>query len=214
MAGRPRLSANAALNRTQGSGIPTHMPYRNKNLTPEIRSKIRQFYRILISYGDFKQAHYIATYILDEKLHDSEDMRLLEALNCAMIISYCRPFSGNDRNTDRKIPDLSASFLSGLSEDEKEIHAVVMADRKTLIAHSDSSAHDLRPEVWKIKGHKILMPWKNNTRAPLAKEATITFQSLAQKMLHKVIIEHKYREPEMLQYFTEIDPTIDNTANG
>lgn len=181
------------------------MPYRNKNLTPEIRSKIRQFYRVLISYGDFKQAHYIATYILDEKLHEAEDMRLLEALNCAMIISYCRPFSGNDRNTDRKIPDLPASFLSGISEDEKEIHEVVMSDRNTLMAHSDSSAHDLRPEVWKIKGHKTLMPLKNDTRAPLTKEATIVFQLLAKKMLHKAIIEHKNREPEMLPYFSEIE---------
>lgn len=181
------------------------MPYRNKNLSPEIRNKIRQFYRLLMSYGDFKQAHYIASYILDEKLHDSEDRRLLEALNCAMIISYCRPFSGNDRNIDLKIPDLPASFLKGISEDEKEIHEVVMADRNTLMAHSDSSAHDLRPEVWKIKEHKIMMPWKNDTKAPLTKEATLIFQSLAKKMWHKVIIEHKNREPEMLQYFTEIE---------
>ncbi len=181
------------------------MPYRNKNLSPEIRNKIRQFYRLLMSYGDFKQAHYIASYILDEKLHDSEDMRLLEALNCAMIISYCRPFSGNDRNTDIKIPDLPASFVKGISEDEKEIHEVVMADRNTLMAHSDSSAHDLRPEVWKIKEHKIMMPWKNDTKAPLTKEATLIFQSLAKKMWYKVIIEHKKREPEMLQYFTEIE---------
>lgn len=182
-----------------------HMPYRNKNLSPEIRNKIRQFYRLLMSYGDFKQAHYIASYILDEKLHASEDMRLLEALNCAMIISYCRPFSGNDRNTDIKIPDLPASFLKGISEDEKEIHEVVMADRNTLMAHSDSSAHSLRPEVWKIKEHKIMMPWKNDTKAPLTKEATLIFQSLAKKMWYKVIIEHKKREPEMLQYFTEIE---------
>jgi hypothetical protein len=89
------------------------MPYRNKNLSPEIRGKLRQFYRLLLSYGDFKQAHYISSYILDEKLHNSEDVRLLEALNCAMIIAYCRPFSGNEQS-DIKILYLPASFLKGL----------------------------------------------------------------------------------------------------
>jgi hypothetical protein len=180
------------------------MPYRNKKLSREIRGKLRHFYRLLLSCGDFKQAHYIASYILAEKLHDSEDHRLLEALNCAMIVAYCRPFSGNDRSIDTRIPDLPKSFLRDLSFAEKEIHEVVLRDRNTVLAHSDSIAHDLQPKVWIIKDHKILMPEKNYTRAPLTKEATETFRSLVFRLSDKLRIERMKLEPELINYFEQI----------
>ncbi len=180
------------------------MPYRDKNLNKEVRWKLRQFYRLILSYGDFKQAHYISSYILLNKLHDSEDRRLLEALNCAMIISYCRPFSGNDRSFDSKIPDLPSSLLKNLTDDEKEIHEIALADRNTLLAHSDSCAHDLQPEVWTIKDTKILMPVKNDTRAPLTKEATEVFQSLSGKMRDVVFNERMQLEPELIDYFQHV----------
>jgi hypothetical protein len=180
------------------------MPYRNKKLSKEVRGKLRQFYRLLLSYGDFKQAHYIASYILAEKLHDSEDRRLLEALNCAMIVAYCRPFSGNDRIIDIKIPNLPASFLRDLSDDEREIHEVVLHDRNTVLAHSDSIAHDLQPKVWGIKDQKILIPEKNYTQAPLTKEATETFKSLADRMRNKMIKERMKLEPELIDHFEKI----------
>lgn len=180
------------------------MPYRNDTLTPEVRGKLRQFYRLLLSYGDFKQAKYIASYVLDSKLHELEDCRLLEALNCAMIIAYCRPFSGNDRNTNAKIPDLPATFLQGLTDDEKIIHEVVLTDRNTLLAHSDSSAAQLEPEVWKIKDKKILVPAQYDRKAPLTKEATETFLSLSQKMFDKVMSERMRLEPELIDYFKEV----------
>ena len=180
------------------------MPYRNKELSAEIRGKLRKFYRLLLSYGDFKQAHFIASYILAEQLHDSEDQRLLEALNCAMIVAYCRPFSGNDRAIGTKIPDLPESFLRDLSASEKEIHEVVLHDRNTVLAHSDSMAHDLQPKVLLIKDHKILMPEKNDTRAPLTKEATETFKSLSSRLRDKVLKERMKLEPELMDYFEQI----------
>ena len=126
------------------------MPFQNENLSLKIKGRIRQFYRILLSYGDFKQAKYTASYILENKLHDMKDRRLLESLNCAMIVAYCRPFSGNDRSIHPKIPDLPTSFLKGIPKEEIEIHKVVLEDRNTLIAHSDSLAAQLQPEVWNI----------------------------------------------------------------
>jgi len=180
------------------------MPYRNNKLSPEARGKLRQFYRLLLSYGDFKQAHYIASYILDQKLHVSEDRRLLEALNCAMIVSYCRPFSGSDRGIETKVPNLPASFLKGVPESEREIHEVVLKDRNTLLAHSDSSAAQLQPEVWKIKDKQILIPWQNDRRAPLTKEATEIFLSLVNQMRDKIMNERMELEPELIKYFEEI----------
>ena len=180
------------------------MPYRNNNLSPEVRGKLRQFFRLLMSYKDFKQAHYIASYILHKKLHDLDDKQLLEALNCAMIVAYCRPFSGNDQTVDAKIPDLPVSFLKGLPEDEREIHEIVLSDRNTVLAHSDSSAFDLQPQAWRVKDKKILVPWSNYTRAPLTKEATETFRSLTQRMKDKVLKERMKLEPELIDYFEEI----------
>jgi hypothetical protein len=180
------------------------MPYRNNKLSPEARGKLRQFYRLLLSYGDFKQAHYIASYILDQKLHNSEDRRLLEALNCAMVVSYCRPFSGSDRGIETKVPNLPASFLKGVPESEREIHEVVLKDRNTLLAHSDSSAAQLQPEVWKIKDKQILIPWQNDRQAPLTKEATETFLSLVNRMRDKIMSERMKLEPELLKYFEKI----------
>lgn len=180
------------------------MPYRINKLNQEVRGKLRQFYRLILSYGDFKQAHYIASYILTEKLHDSEDWRLLEALNCAMIVAYCRPFSGNDQAIDIRIPDLPKSFLRGLSDDEREIHEVVLHDRNTVLAHSDSIAHDLQPKVWVIKDQTILIPVKNYTRAPLTKKATETFHLLSARMRDKVLKARMKLEPELINYFEQI----------
>lgn len=134
------------------------MPFNNNDLSNEVKGKLRQFYRLLMSYNDFKQANEIATYILDEKLHDnvSKNRVLIEALNCAMIVAYARPFSGNDQKIEIKIPDLPENILNGLTDEELEIHNVVLEDRNKVLAHSDSEAHSLRPEAWEIDGKKFL----------------------------------------------------------
>jgi hypothetical protein len=55
---------------------------------PELAGKLRLFYRLLISYNDFKHAARVAEHILSENLHarsgDTESPAILEALNCAM----------------------------------------------------------------------------------------------------------------------------------
>jgi hypothetical protein len=186
--------------------IHNKMPYRNDNLNPEIRGKLRQFYRLLISYNDFKQAHDIASYILKENLHDhiEESALIIEALNCAMIMAYCRPFSGNDPNAKIRIADLPSKFYRDLSEEEKEIHTVVIQDRNTLLAHSDSEAHDLRPQVLVVNNKKILIPWSNDPKAPLTKEATRIFQTLSAKLAERVFEERMKLEPILIHYFESV----------
>ena len=71
-------------------------------------------------------------FIIDNKLHNKVDrfrgkrryrVKILwQALNCAMIISYCRPFSRNDRRSKGKIPDLPKRYLRVLDLHEREIH--------------------------------------------------------------------------------------------
>jgi hypothetical protein len=72
------------------------------------------------------------------------------------------------------------------------------------LAHSDSFAAKLQPEVWRIEDRKILVPWKNDTRAPLTKEATETFLSLLTRMRDRVMSERMRLEPELKDYFNEI----------
>ena len=79
--------------------------------TPKLADGLRRYpqkvsrpvsYRLLISYNDFRQASQIARYILKHRLQAKVDrlrgerryrvMLLWQALNCAMVVAYCRPF--------------------------------------------------------------------------------------------------------------------------
>jgi len=121
-----------------------------------------------------------------------------------MIIAYCRPFSGGEKNSEKRVPILPASFLKGLSEEEKEIHEVVMSDRNTVLAHSDSSAFDFQPEVLEVGNKAALMPWSNDTRAPLTRKGTERLQALAGKLMQKALEERMKLEREVSGVFIRI----------
>lgn len=192
------------------------MPYRDKEISEVVRGKIKQFYRLLMSYSDFKQANQIAEKILSENLH--EDMNknriLIEALNCAMLVAYARPFSGNDRKAQVRIPDLPDNILRDLSEEEIEIHKIAIEDRNKVLAHSDSDARDYRPEVWLANGKRVLMPWSNDTQAPLTEDATKIFLSLSEKLRERVFEKRMELEPEVIGYFNEtpIEKIVDENV--
>lgn len=177
------------------------------SLSPETEAKIRLFHRLLISYNDFKHAGQVAGHILTNNLHErsrGESQLLLEALNCAMIVAYCRPFSGNDPGPAR-IPDLPGRFLGLLSQEEKAVHAIAMDDRNTVLAHSDAEAWNMRPQVYIIKGRKILVPMSHDTRVPLTREATETLGTMAAKLMEAVFEERRRLESELLDQFETIE---------
>ena len=65
-------------------------------LSDEQFGKLRLFNRILISYNDFKQAHEIASLLLDRDLYlnyPRENRQLVIALNMAAVVAYSRPTS-------------------------------------------------------------------------------------------------------------------------
>lgn len=110
--------------------------------------------RVLISaYGDFMQAAWIAGYILDAKLqHKVDRLRgmprhrtklLWEALNCAMVVSYARPFSPG--RSSSKATHLPNRIVRNLSAAERELHDTILADRNGVMAHSDPDAWNHRP---------------------------------------------------------------------
>lgn len=174
-------------------------------LSPEIDGKMRQYKRVLLSYTDFKHAKLASSYILKERLHEKypqESYILLEALNCSMIVAYCRPFSGNDGG----VPDLPQRLLRVLSPAERDIHDVVMTDRNKLLAHSDAEALNLDPVRWQVAGQEMVLPIKNWGLAPLTEEVTVIFNSAAEKLFIASLEERQRMEPELIPYLKLADP--------
>ena len=175
----------------------------------KINAKVRLFYRLLISYNDFHQASQIASYIVSQKLqakverfrseHRYRIKLLWQALNCAMVVSYCRPFSGNDRRSANQIPDLPKRFLKVLTQNERNLHDVAMHDRNTLLAHSDSEAWNLRPFFYKsASGKKMLVPLHSSVRAPFVHSAVEQIQRMCAKLMEYIFSERMQLEKELM----------------
>jgi hypothetical protein len=163
-------------------------------------AKIQLFRRILVSYNDFEHAGQVSTHILSAKLHQgypSENRHILQALNCAMIVAYVRPFSGN-RGSDVMLPGLPKRFLLGFSGDELSLHQVVMKDRNQLLAHSDSTAWNLRLSVVRSPRRNMLVPLHRDTRAPLDEKHTRIFDGMAHKLREAVYKERRILEKELV----------------
>jgi hypothetical protein len=175
------------------------------SMSAEISGKMRQLKRLILSYADFKHAKLASTRILAERLHDKypdESYVVLEALNCSMIVAYCRPFSGNDPS----VPDLPARLLRCLSSDERQLHDVVMRDRNKVLAHSDADALRVEPVIWHVGGRSLVVPLKEWALAPLTKELTSVLQSAAVKLLDATMEERARLEPQLTPFMRIADP--------
>ena len=190
-------------------------------MTKEEENKYKQYLRLLISYNDFQQSIEIADTIISEEyskkrneLRGSEGQhirKLWEGLNCSMVIAYCRPFSNNDKKNSNRIPDLPLNILKCFNDEEKELHTMLIRERNTMFAHSDSEAWNMQPRYILIKstGRKILYPSSTNTRAPLLEEVTIKLKEMAIKLREETFERRMNLEKEISHLFPieEIDET-------
>jgi hypothetical protein len=163
--------------------------------------EIRLFRRILVSYNDFKQATDISSHILEAKLHydyPKRDQHILQALNCAMIVAYARPFSGN-RGSKAMLRALPERFLDGFTSEERQLHKVVLDDRNQLLAHSDDSAWHLRLGVMRSSEHNpMLVPIHHDVRAPLDEKPTRMFNVMSLKLMDAAFAERRILEKELV----------------
>ncbi len=179
-----------------------------KSSDKERDAKLRLFERLLISYNDFKQAWEIADYIAQHKLHDKVErfsgsrrrriQLLWQALNCSMVVSYCRPFCGKTRRSARRVPDLPGRFVNALSPEERELHAVAMEDRNKLLAHSDPDAWNMRAFFLEsAPGRRTLVPLSSDVRAPLVHDAVIRLRDMCGKLMELVFQERMMLEKDL-----------------
>ncbi len=176
----------------------------------EIDAKVKLLNRLLISYNDFHHASRIASYILEHRLHDKVErlhsrrryrIKLLwEALNSAMIVAYCRPFSANDRRRAGTLGSLPARFLRGLSCEELDLHQTVLKDRNQVLAHSDSEAWNMKPLFLKAaSGRPMLVPLHSDVRAPLVHDSVDVLQRLCGKLMDRIAEERAILEKELAE---------------
>jgi hypothetical protein len=177
--------------------------------------QVRLFRRILVSYNDFKQATDISSHILTANFHrdyPERDRHVLQAFNCAMIIAYARPFSGN-RGSKSMLAALPERFLSGFTSDERTLHHVVLKDRNEVLAHSDHSAWRLRLSVVTSAGRRpMLVPLHQDVRAPLDEKHTRMFKDMAHKLMEAVFAERCVLEKELVDVLPKLSPEDGHVA--
>ncbi|MDP2590830.1 hypothetical protein [Vibrio splendidus] len=165
----------------------------------------RQFKRVAISFADFKEAHDIVSYIKNNKLYaDFEgNFLVLSVLTNAMILSYCKPFSGNDSRNKIRVPDLSNTALKVLSPDELSLHKFLIQLRNQLIAHSDSQAIEMKFSVHTYGSFQMLQPVRNRSSRCLSLEQLDIFESMSLKLLSHVATLRKDLEPKIIPLLTK-----------
>jgi len=192
-------------------------------LSPEAEGKWKQLCRLLISYNDFKHASSVAHFYLngdfdvDREEWDGGDYyerRVTgEAMNSAMIVSYARPFSGNDKAVKEKIPDLPGRYLRLLDENELRVHKNILSSRNKRVAHSDSEAWEMMPyQLEMAEGRKRVVPVCNDTLRPLPKEDIRTLVSICGTFMNAIVDERKELETQLDVYFPEM--LVAESENG
>jgi len=190
-----------------------------EHISPEIIGKYKQLCRILISYNDFKHASDAAHFYLRGDYEVDriewggdgyfEKKTIGEALNCAMIISYSRPFSGNDKKTSFKIPDLPSKYIRQLDEKGLKAHELIIERRNLQLAHSDSRGWELVPQVLEIGNREILViPTHNDTLAPLSKDTMEELISNCTIFMDSILEARRDLEEQVREYLPKVKVSV------
>lgn len=183
-------------------------------LSDEQFQKLRLFNRILISYNDFKQAHEIASLLLDGNLYRNyprENRHILIALNMAAIVAYSRPFL--DSKGELAYNRLPGKVLKKLNPKEIEVHQAVLNDRNTMMAHSDADANISIPLVMETNDRKIVIPQNASPYdTPLLPEAMQLLSDMALKLREHCFALRQEMEPELIQFLPRVQVPEPNDA--
>jgi len=169
-------------------------------LSKDERRKLTYFYRLVMSYSDFKHAYRCAQYSLaqhDELEANGGDDLILRALCCSMVVSYSRPFNSSGTSNIGSVPPLTNELEASLSEEEIEIHKYLRWCRNKYLAHSDAEAIAPAPFVATDLPSKLVIPSKVDALAPFTREYTQAILRLLEKTYHWSVEERHRIEPEI-----------------
>jgi len=165
----------------------------------ESTSLLLNYYRIVLSYSDFKHAWLCAQRLLqfgDD--YNPEMATLVTALYCSMVVSYARPFNSGGNSNIGKVPGLTSEVLSSLTKEEKEIHNYILLCRNKLIAHTDAQFLDLEPVIATDMPDNLVVPLKKDALASFTESYTNEVEKLCEKLLTWVVEERATIEPKVL----------------
>ena len=183
-------------------------------LSDEHFGKLRLFKRILISYNDFKQAHEIASLLVDSDLYRNyprENRHLVIALNMAAVVAYSRPFlnSGSDLAHNR----LPGRVLRNLNAEELALHETVLEDRNTMMAHSDADANVTIPLVMETDHGPMVIPKNASAYAtPLLPKAMQLLSVMALKLREHCFALRQEMEPEVISFLPRVQAEMPDDA--
>ena len=121
----------------------------------------------------------------------------------SFILSYCRPFSGNDSRNKIKVSGLPRSALKVLSPEEVCLHNRLLQYRNQIIAHSDSQAVDMKYIIHNYEGLEVLQPVRNRSSKCLSLDELKLFENMASKLLSHVAVLRNEMEPRIIPLLTE-----------
>jgi hypothetical protein len=183
-------------------------------LTDEQFGKLRLFNRVLISYNDFKQAHDIATLLIDGNLYQNyprENRHLVIALNMAAIVAYARPFL--DSAAELAHNRLPGRVLRQLTAGEMGLHETVLKDRNTMMAHSDADANLSIPLVVETDRGPIVFPKNSGAYATiLSAESMQLLRTMARKLQEICFVLRQELEPELVSFLPRARFQSENDA--
>jgi hypothetical protein len=161
--------------------------------------EFRLFNRLLISYNDFKQAHEVASELVNGDYYEKypENRHILHALNLAVVIAYSRPFKTSRGKLALK--SLPENILSSFDEEKMNIHNQVLSDRDTMMAHSDADANNVVPQAIDLGHRKMLMPTNASPYAMhLLPEVMEKLADMAYELQEKVFEMRMEMEPQII----------------
>lgn len=162
-------------------------------------SALKRYYRILLSYGDFKHAFMCAkalSHFDEERLPEAETEH--RAVYCSLVVAYSRPFNSSGGSRIGKIPPLSSNVLDILEDNERGIHHYILLCRNKLIAHTDAQFADLEPIVASDMPGEMVVPLRNDSMAPFTAEYAAQVARVCEKLWTWSVEERHSIEPDII----------------
>jgi hypothetical protein len=145
--------------------------------------------RLHITQEDLAQASRFGRLILsldsDTEKEDQNSRLIRQALDIALVVSYCRPFTLFRSKEGKRESRLPESLLAVLSNEERSIHESLLNQRNQEYAHSDASQIEVRYYSWPLG----ILPISRNRFVPMPRPTVEQVVIMSDKLYLKLVEE-------------------------